>query len=824
MRVPLSWLRELVALPEEVTARELADRLTDAGLKVDKVHDAAAGLHGPLVVATVLAFDEEEHKNGKTIRWCTVDDGAGERGVVCGARNFAVGDKVVLAIPGAELPGGFAIGARKTYGHVSDGMICSTRELGIGDDHAGILVLDPAAPVGADAIDVLGLRDEVLESAVTPDRGYALSMRGIARETATAFGLPFDDPAALDVPPVEADGYPVRIEATDRSSRFVARRVTGVDAAATTPAWMADRLRKAGMRPVMLGVDISNYVMLELGQPLHAYDLARLAGPVVVRLAEPGEQIRTLDGVDRRLDPDDLLIADDSGPIGIAGVMGGESTESSATTRDVLVEAAAFAPTSIARSARRHRLSSEASRRFERGVDPSLPAVAAQRAVQLLVELAGGTADGGGTDTIAASPAPVTVALPLGECTRLGGRDYDEATVRARLTEVGCDVTDVVDGCLQVAPPSWRPDLRQPADLVEEVLRLEGYATIPTLLPSAPAGQGLSARQRLVRRVGQALAGAGYVEAPSYPFLSPDAFDRLALPPDDDRRNATRLANPLSEEEPLLRTTLLPGLLTTLVRNLGRGAQDLGIFEVGQVVRPGPDRLPEPPPLGVDRRPDEVEIAALEAAIPAQPLRVGLAVTGERERSGWWGDGRASTWADAVEAARRVAREAGLELTVSADTHAPWHPGRCAALHVDGVLVGHAGELHPRVVGAYGLPPRTAVMELELTRLELPETPVHPRPVSPYPVAHQDVALVVDASVPAATVEAALRTGAGELLESVRLFDVYTGAQVPDGHRSLAYQLRLRAPDRTLTAEEVAAARDAAVAEAHARTGAVLRA
>ena len=823
MRVPLSWLRELVALPEDVSAREIADRLTEAGLKVDKVHDAGAGLHGPLVVAQVLAFDEEEHTNGKTIRWCTVDDGSGERGVVCGARNFAVGDKVVLAIPGAELPGGFAISARKTYGHVSDGMICSVRELGIGDDHAGILVLDPSAPVGADAIGALGLRDEVLEIAVTPDRGYALSMRGVARETATALGLDFHDPAALDVPPVEDDGYPVRIDAPDRCGRFVARRVTGLDPTATTPGWMADRLRKAGMRPVLLGVDISNYVMLELGQPLHSYDLARLAGTVVVRTAEPGERIRTLDGVDRALDPDDLLIVDDSGPIGIAGVMGGESTESSATTTDVLVEAACFASTSIARAARRHRLSSEASRRFERGVDTSLPAAAAQRAVQLLVELAGGAADGGGTDAVAASPAPVTIALPLGECTRLGGRDYDEATVRGRLEEVGCDVTDAVDGALQVAPPSWRPDLRQPADLVEEVLRLEGYATIPSVLPSAPAGRGLTSRQRLVRRVGRALAAAGYVEAPSYPFVAPDVFDRLGLPADDDRRHATRLANPLSEEEPLLRTTLLPGLLTTLVRNLGRGATDLGLFEVGQVVRPGPEPLPDPPALGIERRPDARELAALEAAIPAQPLRVAVAVTGERERSGWWGAGRPSTWADAVEAARVVAREAGVVLDVSSDVHAPWHPGRCAALHVEGVLVGHAGELHPRVVSAYGLPPRTAVMELELSRIALDERPVHPRPVSPYPVAHQDVALVVDASVPAATVEAALRAGAGGLLESVRLFDVYSGAPVPDGHRSLAYQLRLRAPDRTLTADEVAAARDAAVAEAHARTGATLR-
>jgi phenylalanyl-tRNA synthetase beta chain len=826
MRVPLSWLREYVDLPASVTGHAVAERLLRAGLEVESVDEVGADVSGPLVVGRVLEIDEFVASNGKTIRWCKVDAGGAEpRGIICGAVNFAEGDNVVVALPGAVLPGGFHIGARKAYGRMSDGMICSARELGLGDDHTGILVLPRHSRVGADAIELLELRDEVIDIAVTPDRGYCLSVRGVAREVATAYEADFRDPALADAPAGNAAGYPVRSEDPDGCARFVARVVTGIDPSAPTPMWLRRRLLLAGMRPVSLAVDITNHVMLDLGQPLHAYDRARLSGPIVVRRGADGEKLETLDGISRDLVADDLLICDDSGPIGLAGVMGGASTEISEDTHDVVIEAAHFDPATIARAARRHRLPSEASRRFERTVDPSLPPAAAELAVRLLVELGGGAAEPGVTD-VDRRPDRPAVVMPLDLPSRLGGRPYDEPTVRGRLEDVGCEVT-VADGpvrTVRAIPPSWRPDLQMGADLVEEVLRLEGYDTIPSQLPVAPPGRGLTAAQRIRQRVGQALAGAGHVEVRAYPFVGPAAWDALGIPTDDPRRRTLRLANPVSDEEPELRTTLLPGLLATVQRNVGRGFTDLAIFETGLVYLPRGAGVERAPRLGVDRRPTEAELAALEEALPDQPHRLAVALSGLWQPPGWWGPGRPVTWADAVEAAHTAARAAHREIVVRRGTLPPWHPGRCAELVLDDDVIGHAGELHPRVVEAFGLPPRTVAMELDLDALVRSAVEVVPAPVvSPYPVAKEDVALVVGAEVPAAEVQAALRDGAGPLLESLRLFDVYTGEQIGAGRKSLAFALRFRAPDRTLGEGEATAARDAAVAEAARRVGATLR-
>ncbi|WP_221351486.1 phenylalanine--tRNA ligase subunit beta [Streptomyces beigongshangae] len=832
MRVPLSWLREYVDLPATETGRDVQARLVSAGLEVERVEQLGADLKGPLVVGQVLTIEELEGFK-KPIRFCTVDvgtaNGTGEpQEIVCGARNFAVGDKVVVVLPGAVLPGDFAIAARKTYGRTSHGMICSGDELGMGDDGSGgIIVLPPEHEAGTDAIELLELVDEVLDIAVTPDRGYALSMRGVARETATAYGLPLRDPALLDVPGPNAFGHPVRIADPLGCDRFTARTVTGLSPEARSPIWLQRRLQKAGMRPISLAVDVTNYVMLELGQPLHAYDRSRIQGTIGVRRAEPGEKLTTLDGAKRTLDAEDLVITDDRGPIGLAGVMGGADTEiddAEGTTTEVVVEAAHFDPVSVARTARRHKLASEASRRFERGVDPEAAAAAAQRTVDLLVLLAGGTADAGVTQ-IAAPSAPHTVTIPADHPDRVAGVAYGRETVVRRLQEVGCDVYGQDE--LIVTVPSWRPDLTDPNDLAEEVIRLEGYENLPSTLPRPPAGPGLTDRQRLHRRVGRALAGAGYVEALNYPFIGTEVLDQLGLEADDPRRTLVKLVNPLSDEEPAMRTTLLPGLLGALRRNDGRGSHDLALFETGLVFRPTGEegragRLP------VDRRPTDEELAGIDAALPHQPRRAAVVLAGAREQTGWWGKGRPADWADAVEAARTVAREAGVELTVRGDRHAPWHPGRCAALYVtvDGAetLVGHAGELHPRVVKALHLPERSCAMEIELDLLERAGTGALTAPrISTFPVATQDVALVVARDVPAADVEAALREGAGELLESIRLFDAYEGEQLGEGHKSLAYALRFRAGDRTLTVDEASAARDAAVALAGERTGAALR-
>ncbi|MEU2184202.1 phenylalanine--tRNA ligase subunit beta [Streptomyces thermolilacinus] len=840
MRVPLSWLREYVDLPATETGRDVQAKLISAGLEVETVEQLGAGLTGPLVVGKVLTIEElTEFK--KPIRYCTVDvgraNGTGEpQEIICGARNFAEGDKVAVALPGAVLPGDFRIAERKTYGRMSRGMICSSDELGMGDDGTkGIIVLPPEHEVGTDATVLLELYDEVLDIAVTPDRGYCLSMRGVAREAAIAYGLPLRDPALLDVPAPNSYGYPVQVTDPVGCSRFTARTVVGLDPEAGSPIWLQRRLQKAGMRPVSLAVDVTNYVMLELGQPLHAYDRSRLDGPIGVRRAEPGEKITTLDGTVRVLDAADLVITDSRGPIGIAGVMGGANTEIADAetdpetgqvrgTTEVVIEAAHFDAISIARTARRHKLSSEASKRFERGVDPQAAAAAAQRTVDLLVLLAGGTAEAGVTEIIAPS-APRTVAMHADHPDRVAGVSYGRETVVRRLQEIGCDVYGQDE--LVVTVPSWRPDLNEPNDLAEEVIRLEGYENLPSTLPKPPAGRGLTERQRTHRRVGRALAGAGYVEALNYPFISEQVLDQLDLPAGDPARRVVKLVNPLSDEEPALRTTLLPGLLAALRRNDGRGSHDLALFETGLVFH-APAEPGVAVRLTVDRRPTDAELAGVDAVLPEQPRHAAVVLAGAREQAGWWGKGRPGDWADAVEAARTVAREAGAELIVRQGQYGPWHPGRCAELVVvaDGAerTAGHAGELHPRVVKALGLPARTCAMELDLDLVEAASAgPVRAPRISTFPVATQDVALVVDQGVPAAEVERHLTEGAGELLESIRLFDTFTGEQIGEGKKSLAYALRFRAADRTLTVDEATAARDAAVALAAERTGAVLR-
>jgi len=832
VRIGLSWLREIVAIPAGEGGHEVADRLVRAGFEVDSV-EVEGSVSGPVVVGEVVSFDDEPQTNGKTIRWCQVRvaEGAEPRGIVCGAHNFAAGDRVVVALPGAVLSGGFEISARRTYGHVSDGMICSARELGIGDDHTGILVLPPGTPLGGDAAVVLGLGDDVLDVSPTPDRGYAMSVRGLARELAASYRIPFGDPAqAVTVASGSADGgWPVRIDDASGCDRFVAEAVRGIDPTRSSPDWMRRRLQTAGIRSVSLAVDVTNYVMLELGQPLHAYDLAKLRGPIVVRRAVPNERVRTLDDVDRATHPDDLLIADDSGAIGIAGVMGGATTEIDATTSQVLIEGAHFTASVISRSARRHSLLSEASRRFERGTDPAVAPVAVQRAADLLAEFGGGTPESRSTD-VGERPPPTVITISATLPADVVGVDYDLDEVLGTLRAVGCEVkqtgSELSVTQLLVTVPSWRSDLRDPFDLVEEVARLVGYDRIPSIVPVPPRSGGLTEAQRARRRIANALADAGYVEAPSYPFIGPDDLDALGLAADDPRRRTLRLANPISDEQPDLRTTLLPGLLSALRRNISRGNTDVALFETGLVYRID-DRengLVRPPRLPVDRRPTDDELAALDAALPRQPRRLAVALAGDRERSGWWGSGRSVQWGDAVEAARTVAREVGVVLDVAADEHAPWHSGRCAVLRIDGVVVGHAGELHPRVVEAFGLPPRTAAAELDLDAVVGAAAGLATAPtLSTYPLATSDVALVVAADVPAIDVETALRVGAGPLLEALRLFDVYAGPGVAEGSRSLAYRLSLRAPDHTLTADEVNAVRDAAVAEAGLRVGAVLR-
>ncbi len=852
--VPIEWLGSHVELPAGLTPEGLAAALVRVGLEEETIH--AADVAGPVVVGRVLTRQAEEHKNGKVVNYCRVDvgqhndaPGTGKepsdlpsRGIVCGAHNFDVGDYVVVSLPGAVLPGGFAISARKTYGHLSDGMICSMRELGLGEDHDGIIVLAAAGDaeaasglpaVGEDALAHLGLGERTLEINVTPDRGYCFSMRGIAREYHHSTGAPFADPGlpeSLDapIPSPTPDGFPVEvrdgspIHGNVGCDRFVTRVVRGIDPTAESPKWLRDRLTAAGMRPISLAVDATNYVMLDLGQPLHAYDLGRLRGPIVVRRARAGERHTTLDGVERTLDAEDLLITDSGAErvLGIAGVMGGADTEITEATVDVLVEAAHFDPVSIARSARRHKLPSEASKRFERGVDPELPPVAAQRVVDLLVEYGGGSA-GEASDLSDVRPAR-PIDFSASEVARLTGLDVADERIAAILADIGCAVEGAGDAW-RVTPPTWRFDLTGPAHLVEEVARLVGYDEIPTALPQAPAGRGLTAVQRQRRDLARALAEQGWVQVLSSPFVGAGSFDAQGIPGDDPRRLVLRLSNPLQEEAPYMRTCLLDSLLETVRLNVARANPAVGVFETGLVTRP--EGIRPAPPARVGRRPSDAELDGLAAALAAQPLHVAGVACGPMAPVDYGFAPPAWDWRDAVEAVETAARTVGARTTRRAAERAPWHPGRCAQIFAEGAAIGWAGELAPAVCAAFDLPARSVAFEFDADALCAAARPggFDVRPILTPPAAKEDIALVVDADVTAGELEDVVREAAGPLLEDLRLFDVYTGEQVAEGRKSLAFALRLRG-EATLTAEETARVRKRVLKAARKAFGAELRA
>ncbi|MGX5697725.1 phenylalanine--tRNA ligase subunit beta [Agromyces soli] len=840
MRVPLSWLAEYVELVPGTTPEDVHAALVKVGLEEEDVHTFE--VEGPIVVGEVLEFVEEPQSNGKTIRWCQVrvapegetaaDGGADVHGIVCGARNFFVGDKVVVTLPGAVLPGPFPIAARKTYGHVSDGMIASVRELGIGDDHDGILRLSTLgvdAPVGTDAIELLGLNDAAVEINVTPDRGYAFSIRGVAREYAHATGARFRDPVAQSVPVsgsapgVEvtiADDAPIRGRVG--SSVFATRIVREVDASRPTPPWMIARLKLAGIRSLSLLVDITNYVMLELGQPIHGYDLDLLRGGLVVRRARAGETLETLDGKTRELHPEDLVVTDDRGPIGLGGVMGGAETEMSQSTRNVLIEAANWDPVSIARTARRHKLPSEAAKRYERGVDPEIAAAAVSRVAQLMVDLAGGTADDDGS-LIHEAAGREGILLPDGYVSRLIGVDYTDDEIRDALAEIGASV-EAGDGGLSVVPPSWRPDIAGKADLAEEVARLVGYHRIPSVLPVAPPGRGLTREQRLRKRTADVLAAAGSTEVLAFPFVTADENAQYGSV-DGSPVASVKLANALDASRPLLRRSLLPGLVEVARRNLSRGLTDLDVFEIGLVFTPetgreyGTATLP-----AADGRPSDAELDALVAGIPPQPRHVGVLLTGNRVVKQPGQPAVAAGLADALDAVRQIGLATGAEIEIVQGRHHALHPGRTAELRIGGRTVGYAGELHPAVAEAADLPRVVAVAELDLDAVIAgSDRTVEASQLGTHPAATQDLSLVVPAEVPAGEVAAAVREGAGELLEALHLVDDYRGQGVSAGAKSLTFALRFRADDRTLTAAEASEAKLAGAALAGERFGAAIR-
>ena len=853
--ISIDWLAEHVTVPSGTDAATLAADLVKVGLEEEAIH--GSGITGPLVVGRVVSREPEEQKNGKIINWCQVDVGSHNvldedgqptipRGIICGAQNFDAGDLVVAALPGAVLPGPFPISSRKTYGHISDGMICSQRELGLGEDHSGIIVLDRIGfgeadgfnlNPGDDALSLLGLDVEVLEINVTPDRGYCFSMRGIAREYAHSTGATFTDPASLITPPAPtSNGFQVKV--ADASpinglvgcDRFATRIVRGLNGAASSPDWMQKRLTEAGMRPISLIVDVTNYVMLDLGQPIHAYDLAKVAEPIVVRRAEDGEKLTTLDGTERILNTEDLLITDSpvaegNRVLGLAGVMGGASSEVSDSTTDVLVEAAHFEQVTIARTARRHKLSSEAAKRFERGVDAKLPAIAAARVVELLVEHGGGVADDAVSDLDNSSDFP-SFEFPLAKARALTGVDYSKAEILKVLTDIGCEISDtadvfadlnsqVLDGeVVTITPAPWRSDLTGAPHLVEEIARIIGYQQITPRTVSAPAGRGLTAAQRAKRLVSNALATWGLTEVLSYPFVGAEQYKQLGITEADERFNSVTLLNALQSDRNIFRTNVLTTLLDTTKRNLGRGNENVALFEIGKVAFPTPAGT-FAPSLTPGKKPSEEELAAVFAATPKQPLHLAVVLTGEVEVSSWSGKGRVADWQDAIEIAQLVAATVGTELSVVAEeNYPPFHPGRTAKLLAGEVVVGYAGQINPKNARQLSVPETSVILELDLDSLFAVRSsePVQAVPVATFPVVKEDFAFVVDEVMPVSQLLAVLEDAAAEVLEKVSVFDIYTGEQLAEDKKSVAVSVRLRSAEKTLTGEEIAGFRKKIIA------------
>jgi phenylalanyl-tRNA synthetase beta chain len=816
MRAPLSWIKEFVDIPASVTPEQISDGLIRVGFEVEEIIKQGADLTGPLTFAKVLSIEEiTEFK--KPIRYVGLDCGEGQtRFVICGATNFVVGDLVVAALPGAVLPGDFKIGARETYGKTSNGMICSARELGISDEHAGIMVFtEGEVTVGADAIEALQINDVIFDIAVNPDRGYALSIRGVAREVAGSLNLTFTDPVnALRSLKFEntGTGVPAKIADQSTASVFYLRTLSNFDPAAKTPIWMRRRIEKMGMRSISLVVDITNYVMLELGQPLHAFDKSKIKGGLTIKRAGKAQKFVTLDGQERQLDPEDLMVCDDDQPLALAGTMGGLSSEITENTTEIALEAVRFDPVCVAKNSRRHKLSSEASRRLERSVDPSLAEFASARFVQLLT--AHSSAQHVAT-VVDGQPryAPIVTIDPH-HISKVLGFEISPSKVAEVLRVIGCDVDEK---SFAIDPPSWRSDLLTAADFAEEVARMIGYDKIPSVLPPRPLHASLTPNQKRRRAVATMLASRGFAEVQTFPFTNQATIDSMGFV--GERAATYKVANPMSEEFPLMRVHLVPGLIEVAQRNISRGAKDFAIFEMGSIFRSSQKLVSAISPE-LSKRPDQKSIEEIFSSVPAQEHHVAGLLVGKTENEDWQGKARPYNWQDAIACAQDVLALCNLEWSVARSDLAPWHPGRCAELIVNGKAVAHAGELHPRIIAAYGLPERSVAFAVALSALPDSQL-VRPTTVGTMPAAVQDVALIVDSTVNAADVEGALRSGAGDLLESITLFDRYD--KIGDGKVSLAFSMVFRAQDRTLTGEEVSAMREAATAVAATKFGAVVR-
>ncbi len=778
MRAPLSWLIDFV--PLTASPPEIAEALDRLGLEVEGIDALGEEITG-VEAARIDAV--RPHPDADKLQLCDITFGAGEVTVVCGAPNVVAGMVVAYAPSGATLPGGFTLEQRKIRGVLSDGMLCSARELGLGDDHDGILPLPEDTELGADVRDVLDLHDVVFDLSVTPNRSDAMSIAGVARDLAAHFGLPFHVPEPLHGAPGAVGDVSLVVDAPERAPRFTVRRVEVT--MGESPDWMRRRLTLAGMRPISNVVDVTNYVMLERGQPSHAFDLGRLRGRgLVVRLAREGETLVTLDGVERTLLPSDLLICDaERRPQAIAGIMGGAEAEVHAGTTEILLEAAYFTPMEISRTSKRLGLRSEASARFERGVDPEGVLRASDRLCELFVEVCGGRP----APPIDDYPTPVERERIRVRPARVGailGLDLDGDRVRDALRplEIGIEETGEPDSFVAV-PPTFRPDLAREIDIVEEVGRRIGLDSIPRTLPHTTAQRGgLTARQRARRLVADALVGLGLSEAMTISLVAEHDVTRTGRGLDD----TVRATNALNAEEPVLRPTLLPGMLKSVARNVNYGLTDLALFEMGHVFTA--------PPAG--------------QLLPDERDRLGVVLTGSVRRAPVEADRGVDVYdaVDVLDAVVEALKLAGVE--TRAEDHAEHTPGRSAAIVVDGATVGAMGELAPDVLASFGIGVPGVGFELDLTPLlEAERRDLAFTALSTYPAATMDLAFVLDESVPAAALVATVRRAGGDLVEDARVFDEYRADALGAGKRSLAIAVRFRAPDRTLGEKALAKVR-----------------
>jgi phenylalanyl-tRNA synthetase beta chain len=790
MRVTLRWLQHFADIPDDPAA--VARALESLGHEIDSSETLAVPFSG-VVVGRVEEI--RAHPSADKVRLCTVAIGDERREIVCGAWNFEEGAVVPVALPGAVLAGGFEIGRRKIRGVVSDGMICSETELGLGEDAAGIMVLDAAGDPGSDFGEGLPYPDTVYDLEITPNRPDCMSVAGVARDLAAFFEVPFREPA-IEIAPQPAPGdVRIRIDDAAGCPRYVARVVEGVQSG-PSPLWMRLRLEAAGVRPINNIVDATNYVLMAFGHPTHVFDRSRLGNEIVVRRAREGETMRTLDGVDRTLHAEDLVIADSERPVAIAGVMGGEDTEVHEATTDVIIESAYFHPPSVMMTSKRHGLRSEASARFERGMDPAFAPVAADLVADLLVRYAGGTLAGDAVDAHPAAIEPRRIDFQCSEISRVLGIDLEPDHAADLLRRLGFGVTG--DDPLRVVVPTRRPDVSRPVDLIEEIARLHGYDRIPETIVTGPGG-GLPAELSRLRILRRTLVGAGFHEAMLFSFIGEEDLEAMRFESGDPRGNWIRVTNPLREEEGVLRPTLLPGLLRAAGLNRARHAPGSALFEIGKVFVRGGE------------------------SIPTQPDHVAFVAAGNRPGS--WDDPGATGYDvfDATGVWELIAHAFRFPAAVEAARIAGFHPERAARALAGDEEAGVVGEIDPDVAAAFGLEGRVIAGEFDLGVVLTERKQWQFRSPSSFPPVIFDLAFETAVGTGAAALATAIHDAAGPMLERLELFDVFSGAPLPSGMRSLAYRLTFRAPDRTLTDEELAPVRASIIDTVGQRTGARLR-